>query len=316
MLLAAAAGALLASGAAADIYSYETSWEYDVLGNETLLVKSLARVAGDASGLAVPAGFSNQGFDWFELYYLKFDADGNRIERVLLYEMPGMRLVDVYIEDCILDSAVGILTYNLGEYSPFNDYYYSVIQKPGFWYYREENWYRIKDLAAFPAASYFYCYRIYGGNYCVCKMVGKDVVSYFTPLSGVTDMEAGPEGAVYIANDDLVSRYVDTGSLLRSWRAPKPIIDLTLDVQNRLLVLASDNFTYIYDDGGTLLGSFTAPYTTNIYSADIGPGDKYFVLGCISDWDVDYNIVRMYRFAPSPTNIVPTSLGKIKAMFN
>jgi hypothetical protein len=314
LLLAAAAGALLASGAAASQYTYEKSWEYDVFARERLYVKSLPRVGGDVSGLAVPAGFFNESYDWFELYYLKFDVDGNRIERVLLYEMSGMPLVDVYIEDCILDSGVGILTYNLAESSPFNDYYYSVIQKPGFWYGREEGWYRIKDLAAFPGASYYYCYRIYAGGYRVCKMVGEHIVSYFTPLSGVTDMEAGPEGAVYIASDDLVSRYVDTGSLLRSWRAPKPIIDLTLDVQNRLLALASDNFTYVYDDAGSLLGSFTAPYTTRIYSADIGPDDKYFVLGC--DHYDDEEIIHMYRFAPSPTNIVPTSLGKIKAVFN
>ena len=315
LLLAAVAGALLASGAAASYYNYEKSWEYDVYAKDRLYVIPEPRVGGDGTGLAIPAGILEREYDQTsQFYYLKFDAEGNKIGQVLLYEMGGMQLVDVFVKDCILDSGVGIVTYNLGEYTPFNDYYYSVIQMPGFWQDWEEGWHRIKDLAALPGARYFYCYRIYAGDYRVCTMVGKDIVSYFTPLSGVTDMEAGPEGAVYIASDDFVWRYVDTGSVVASWRTPFAVVDLTLDAQNRLLALASDNFTYVYDDAGTLLGSFTAPYATTIYSADMGPDDKYFVLGC--DHYDDEEIIFMYRFAPSPTNIEPTSLGKIKAMFN
>jgi hypothetical protein len=151
----------------------------------------------------------------------------------------------------------------------------------------------------------------------ICKCRGDStVISYFTPSGGVDDIAVTSEsdGAanVYVAYGAFVNKYSESGSLLQSWPVPSGIKDLTVDKWQRLLALAEDKYTYVYSSQGTLLGSFTTSYATEVYSADVGPGNQYYVLG------VSYNdaLFYVYRFSPDTTGVLPTSLGKIKAIFN
>jgi len=126
-------------------------------------------------------------------------------------------------------------------------------------------------------------------------------------------MAADGLGHVYISRNVTIRKYNESGSVLTSWNNPDVVSDLTMDPEGRLLVLSEDNNTYVYSGSGSLLGSFTAPYMTDIGAADMGPDGKYYVLGSAHSGTT----LVMYRFTPDPfpINITPTSFGKIKAMY-
>ena len=77
LLLAAAAGALLASGAAADIYSYDSYWTYAL--PIYYRVEYLPFVSGDSSGLIVPVNYHRGILGIHTLYCYKFSGNGVKI---------------------------------------------------------------------------------------------------------------------------------------------------------------------------------------------------------------------------------------------
>jgi hypothetical protein len=132
-------------------------------------------------------------------------------------------------------------------------------------------------------------------------------------------MAVDSSGYIYALSSDRIRKYDDAGSLVVAWYAPIALDSLSMDSYDHLLALADSNeYTYVFSDGGALLGSFTGPYE-NFYpgqlGADVGPDGKYYVgypYGPVNEGDW---FVEMCLLAPSPTNVVPTSLGKIKAMY-
>jgi len=312
LLSVAGIAAIFAADATASIYEYEASWEYRF--PPLFWPTHVVTVSGDAEGLVVPTYY--EGGFYAELHCYKFDANGNKKKDWLVSELFWDAGVTVYglitfQGDVIIAYQVRIPGAPQGEYS--------ALQRCGV-----KKWSLFKDdpfsetryfqrLARAAGGTYYYCYRYHDGRHRVCKSPGtKEVISYFNPVKeGVSDIVADGAGHVYVGRYPMIYKYHDSGSLLASWGIPSGFWDLTLDPDGRLLVLSSDKNTYVYDENGSILGSFTAPYTSLIRSADMGPDNKYFVLGV----DYAFRTVSMYRFAPDPTNVLPTSFGKIKAMY-
>ena len=307
LLRAAAAGAVLASGAAASTYYYETFWKYTytfwqrtslepkIMGDERFVYVTSYDFIMEDMGVFV---------DWFT-------AEGNYVSSS---------------EICIIKGGVACTTRGFALYGPWSlsllaiDYEAeengSLLVLEGAWEERSETWGDFQALAAIPNSPDYYCYRFYDGGMRVCRSPGTaEVTSYFTPPGNVRDMTVDAYGNLYLALDETVVKYDPAGTQVNSWVVPGRLIrDLTVDPAGRLLALTEDTYTYVYSPAGSLLSSFTAPYEYPVWSAAMGPDAKYYVLSCpfgssnAGGW--------VYRFAPSPTNILPTSFGKIKAMFN
>jgi hypothetical protein len=308
LLLAAAAGALLASGAAASTYYLDTFWRYGygpwiytslepkIMGDERFVYVTSYDDIEEMRGVLV---------DWFT-------AEGKYVTSS---------------EICIISGGGGtVTTRGFALYGPWSmsllaiDYEAledgSMLVLEGGWEERSETWGDFQALAAVPGSPDYYCYRFYDGAMRVCRSPGTaEVTSYFTPPESVRDMAAVAGGNVYLAFADSVAEYDPAGTQLRSWLVPGWLIrDVAVDPVGRVLVLTEDTYTYVYSSAGSLLSSFTVPYQYPVWSAAMGPDDKYYVLSCpygpsnAGGW--------VYRFAPGPTNVLPTSLGKIKAIYN
>ncbi len=307
LLLAAAAGVLLASGAAASIYSYDSYWTYDL----PAYYSAEPFVSADSSGVVIPVNYSRGIMSIWRIYCYRFSGNGTKTGEFFVWN-------NWQTEDPVYASAHGVITLGgavVVAYDIERIYTESVLFRRGGqgWELWERGGGRFQVLARPLDESYFYNYRQYSGGMRVCKCRGdSSVISYFTPAGGVDDIAVDADGCVYIADGTLIRKYYETGSLLQSWSVPSGIKDLTVDKWQRLLALAQDKYTYVYNTQGVLLGSFTANYLTDIYSADVGPGDQYYVMG-----DVYSNgrVVYVYRFNPDTTCIIPASLGKIKAIY-
>jgi len=321
LLLAAAAGALLASGAAASVYSYETKW----LGHLGMGGKSfwLSFVGGDGSAIGASYDFVT-GNEGAGMGYAAFDSNGRHVHAGMFWEKYHIILGSERIYGFVLLNGGAVAAYAVNYYDPAEERYYveSYLKykgNPG-WEIKMDGYGLFRALARNPNGQYIYCYRYYLGDFLVCKMTAMGtVVSYFNPAAEPDDLAVDAAGYIYALSGDIVRKYDGNGSLMGSWNAPVALTDVSADAQNRVLAFSSSNkYTYVFSDAGALLGSFTAPYgysIQNIRYGDAGPDGKYYV-GCLYEILEDYWGVEMYRFAPSPTNIVPTSLGKIKAIFN
>lgn len=215
--------------------------------------------------------------------------------------------------------AYGLITYNddvIIAYDINDIFRYSFLFRRGAqnWALWERGNGHFQALARPIGGSCFYNYRYYSGRMQICKCRGSSgVLSYFTPAGSVDDLAVDVSGCVYVADGAIVGKYSETGSFIQDWRVPSGIKDLTVDKWQRVLALAQDEYTYVYSTRGVLLGSFTANYATEIYSADVGPGNQYFVMGYPTSND---NLIYVYRFTPDTTGVIPASLGKIKAIYN
>jgi hypothetical protein len=316
-LFAIAANALIVPTGRAAFYTYETWWPY--MFRPCYCLDESWAMSGEDSGLLVTVYRLDvlEGED--ALYVFKFDAGGAKVAEWLvenfyygpfLYSVLGFT---AFQGDFIVSYQAwapgqpslawstlrrcGVSSWVITEKDPFNEKYY------------------FRQLAAPASGNYYYCYRWHNEAFRVCKSPGTpEVISYFTPVAGgVSCMEADGLGHVYISRGFTIRKYDESGSVLTSWDNPCYVWDLTVDGDGRLLVLSEDKNTYVYSGSGSLLGSFTGPYMTDIGTADIGPGGKYYVLGSAHD----RTTLIMYRFAPGPSiiNITPTSFGKIKAIY-
>lgn len=306
--LAAAAGALLASGAAADIYSYDSYWTYDL----PAYYSAEPFVSADSSGVVIPVNYSRGIMSIWRIYCYRFSGSGAKTGEVFVWN-------NTETENPVYAYGGGLIT--LGRdvvvaYDIERIYHESALFRGGTerWEFWERSGGFFRVLARPINGTYFFNYRRYSGGMRVCKCRGDStVISYFTPAGGVDDIAVDGNGYVYIADDTLIRKYTETGSLHRSWPVPSSIKDLTVDKWQRLLALARDKYTYVYNTQGGLLGSFTANYLTDIYSADVGPGNQYYVMG-----DVYSNgrVIYVYRFTPDTSAVIPASLGKIKTMYH
>jgi len=294
----------LAGAAAASIYNYDGSWVYHLYYSGWY---SAERMGGDEAGLAIIIfGFDINENGLRGLDCLKLDQDGNETGRDTVWRWPNVYSM------CVL----GVLNRPLGCITTFYfqdesySHYSSVLATP--WgNLVEEGEDRFKCLAQPRSESYYYCYRYYGGEYQMCKMVGLTVVAAFKPAASIGCMACDDTGVVYTSGANTITAYRDTGSIIRSWNSEVPNWDLTLDEQSRLLAEGEDGYTYIYSTTGSLWGRFKKRYGA-YDDATTGPGGKYYVRveHYFNPW-----AVTVYRFAPSMTNIRPASLGRIKAMF-
>ena len=317
-IIVAAVWVLASAGAAAaSIYNYETYWTNELDDTYYQYVPDKRIVGGNDACVAVPVIGSNSQYVHVDntLWYKEFDADGNVLQMYYVYSlMVGEYYSRIYGFDMAGDTPWFSYEWWLDYAKTRMPAYYSAINIGRTYMVTGKSTNYFQSLAAVQGTDYYYCWRKYAGAYRLCKMKGANVVSYFTPPGNVWDVVTDSAGTVYLADGNEVLKYRDDGTLLAEWAAPQPIMDLSLDSQSRVLALCEDKYTYVYDAGGAFLGSFTGPYAVDIYSAAVGPGDKYFVLGyktAYLTWDTIY----MYRFAPSMTNIRPASLGRIKAMF-
>ena len=303
-LKSAACVTLIAAAASASFYYYETSWEgipYEL--GENLAYGSI--FAGNSDYLMIISA-GNLGGAWVRFY----DGDGNNCGAMGIYPVRD----DPYFFGSAFDSATGkgiLVGYDYYEHYQLT----SVLQHiPGWidWpgYYIEGS------IAVVPTGGYFYFYRddisLSGFESAICKasLSSPSVVASFRVKPPVWDMEADNDGYLYAMDRHQISKYSTSGVLIGRWAGPGPnFIDVTIDAAGRVLALCDDNNTYVYSPTGVLLGSFTeaggAPK-----GACMGPSGKYYVAR-----DTPYKIT-VSRFAPSPTNIRPASLGKIKALFN
>jgi hypothetical protein len=318
LLLAAAAGALLASGAAASFYSYETSWQRSL--REPAILFWLSFVAGDDSAIGVSYSFQS-GTAYAAVCYVAFDADGQPLYGGAFWEKYTITLDWSSINGFALINGGAVAAFSVAYYDDYSGEYFreSYLKfdgEPG-WEIKMTGSGHFQALARSPDGQYIYCYRYYLGDYWLCKMTAAGtVVSYFRPVARPDDLAVDAAGYIYALSDDRIRKYNDAGSLLVAWYAPVELSDVSVDKQNRVLGFSYRNrYGYVFSDAGALLGSFTGPYGGNVYHGDAGPGGKYYVGREHRISEFEYG-VEMYRFAPSPTNIVPTSLGKIKAVFN
>lgn len=312
LLLAAAAGALLASGAAADIYSYDSYWTYQLPSNYHID----PFVSADNSGVVIPVYYHLGSIAVHVVYCFRFSGSGVKLKEYQIWnnEEP-IEPPQTWARGLITYEGDVITAYDINDASML----FSALFRRGIVNWTLWEW----DMGLFQVLgrpldeSYFYNYRFYSGAMRACKCRSDStVISYFTPSGGVDDIAVASEsdGAtnVYVAYGAFVNKYSESGSLLQSWPVPSGIKDLTVDRWQRLLALAQDKYTYVYSTRGVLLGSFTANYATEIYSADVGPGNQYFVMGYPTSND---NLIYVYRFTPDTTGVIPTSLGKIKAIY-
>lgn len=312
LLSVAGIAAIFAADATASIYKYEASWEYRF--PPLFWPTHVVTVSGDAEGLVVPTYY--EGGYSAELHCYKFDANGNKKKDWLVRKIFWDDMIVVY--GLITFQGDVIIAYQWKVPAcPQDDY--SVLQRCGV-----KEWSLLKEdpfsettyfqrLARPAGGTYYYCYRYHEGGHRVCKSPGTpEVISYFNPVKeGVSDLVADGQGYVFTSYRQTITKYHDSGSVLTSWNNPEGIKNLALDPEGRLLVLSSNKYTYVYNGNGSVLGSFTAPYFTDIYSAAVGPEGKYYVMGSGYGWTT----MIMYRFTPDPTNVRPTSFGKIKAMY-
>ncbi len=312
LLLAAVAGALLASGAAADIYSYDSYWTYDL----PPYWHTDPFVSADSSGVVVPVYYYRGLMGVYILYCYRFSGNGAKISEYFVWDNEASGPVHTLPYGLITFTGDIIVAYDINEASMDS----SFVFRRGAVNWTLWEWGKglFQVLGRPLDESYFYNYRQYSGGMRVCKCRGDStVISYFTPPGAVDDIAVAVDldGAanVYVADGTLVKKYSESGSPIQRWRVPSGIKDLTVDKWQRLLALANDRYTYVYNTEGVLLGSFTANYATDIYSADVGPGNQYYVMGY--DYSNDDEIF-VYRFTPDTTCITPASFGKIKAMFN
>lgn len=309
--------ALIVPTSRAAFYTYETWWAY-MFRPCYNLHKSRA-MCGDDSGLFVTVFRRDALEREYALYVFKFDAGGGKT---------GEWLVDEFLWDEYLYTVFGftafrgdfIISYQQWSWEPPPPTY-SILRRCGVTSWRvsksdpfnEEYYFR--QLAAPASGNYYYCYRWHNEALRVCKSPGTpEVISYFTPApDSVSGMETDGLGHVYISHQFTIRKCDESGSVLASWNNPDVVSDLTMDPEGRLLVLSEDKNTYVYSGSGSLLGSFTGPYMTDIGTADMGPDGKYYVLG-YAHWGTT---LVMYRFAPdaSTITITPTSFGKIKAIY-
>ncbi len=276
-------------------------------------------MSGEDSGLFVTVFRLDVLENEYALYVFKFDAGGGKIAEWLVENFhygPFLHSVQGFTAfrgDFIVSYQAwapgqpsvawstlrrcGVKSWVIGKDDPFNEKYY------------------FRQLAAPASGNYYYCYRWHNEALRVCKSPGtSEVISYFTPVGGgVSCMAADGLGHVYISRNVTIRKYNESGSVLTSWNNPGYVWNLTVDPEGRLLVLSEDKNTYVYSGSGSLLGSFTGPYMTDIGTADMGPDGKYYVLGSAHG----RTTLVMYRFAPAPSiiTITPTSFGKIKAMY-
>ena len=323
LVLAAAAGALLASGAAASFYSYEGKWRgYLYWGDKRFW---LYFVAGDDS--AIGASYTTRtSAAGGGVGYGKFSSNGTPAGGGLVWSKYNISLESSTIygfELCNGGAAIAFSVYYYNEpYGPYEtESYLKNTGNPG-WEMKTGEYGSFRAVTCTPDREYIYCYMNYLGTYRVCKITTTGAItSYFTPLAEPDDLAVGPAGYIYALSGDRVRKYDDNGSLVIAWYAPVTLDELSIDADNHILALArKSEYTYVFSDAGALLGSFTGPYE-NFYgsgfiSADIGPDGKYFVGYPYGPENEGDWFVEMCLMAPSPTNIVPTSLGKIKAMFN
>jgi hypothetical protein len=305
---AAIAGAL-AGAAEAGIYIYDTWWAYMLPPYCTVY----GQISGDDAKLALPIQYWNEKTT-FGIHCYEFTGNGVKTKDFLVDEGPSWTCVffargftrfkgDILISYFVLTGGpmdvsalkrCGLIKWFVGE-RPINGEAYFL------------------GLARAGDSDYYYCYRWHEGAYRVCKSAGMpEVISYFTPVGGgVGGIAADGQGHVFTSHGRTITKYHDSGSVLTSWNNPEDIKNITLEPEGGLLVLSANKYTYVYNGNGSVLGSFTAPYFTDIHSAAIGPEGKYYVLGSA----YERTTVMMYCFNPDPTNVQPTSFGKIKAIY-
>ena len=321
LLLAAAAGALLASGAAASYYSYEGKWRgYLDWGDRSFEVFF---IAGDDSAVGASYVAETSAASGY-VGYGTFKSNGQPEGVGRIWDESNIRLESSYIYGFELLSGGAVCAFSVYYYiMPYGPYvtesYLKCVGSPG-WELKESEFGYFRALTRTQDGQYLYCYRYYSGGYRICKMTTTGaVVGYFDPVDEPDDMAVDAAGYIYALSYDRIRKYNDSGSLIVQWYAPVRLTDITVDANNHLLALSNTNkYTYVFSDAGALLGSFTGPYENShewIHSGT-GPDGKYYVGHRYGPIEYGYYYVDMYRFAPSPTNIVPTSLGKIKAMFN
>ncbi|MGD8718524.1 MAG: hypothetical protein PVH29_06830 [Candidatus Zixiibacteriota bacterium] len=318
LLLAAAAGALLASAAAASSYNYEGKWQ-EYLGVADWEFE-IGPISGDDSKVAVPY-ICASSIAAIDVGCRLFDANGAYLGycKYFLSSYDHYENGGIYGCAAVGEGAVTTFTvhyYDLSEEIYKTESHLSYGPNPS-WDIKEDGWGRFKALARTPDGQSFYCYRLYSGDYRICKMtVAGTVTSYFTPLAVPDDMAVDASGNIYGLSGGWVFKYDASGSLITSWDTPVTLNDVCVDANDRILGFSNSNmYTYVFSDAGSLLGSFTAPYESITRHGSTGPDGKYFVACEAWDQEIFICFVEMYRFAPVPTNIVPTSLGKIKAMY-
>jgi hypothetical protein len=312
-------GAVLAvtiPAGASSFYKYETWWGYMLPACCSIVTRT---VSGDAEGLIIPVDFLNEMEYEHAMYCYKLDGNGIK-KREWLLESVNTLSCSIFCSNAVTYNGGMIVSYcTYSTVPPFGEYRY-VLQRFG-----PPNW-KIHETV-FPSekprfgrvarprnGNYYYCYRWHNNGLRVCKSPGTpEVISYFTPVVEYgCPMATDGRGHVYRCRLSNIWKYNEAGSVVASWKNPEIVEDLTVDPEGRLLVLSKNDYTYVYGENGSLMGSFTAPYLSEVYAADFGPGGKYYVMGAV------YNntVIMMYLFTPSPTNITPTSLGKIKAMYH
>ncbi|NIT37264.1 MAG: hypothetical protein GTN49_12340 [candidate division Zixibacteria bacterium] len=159
-------------------------------------------------------------------------------------------------------------------------------------------------------ASPYYIYRKNAGT-------GSVINSYRLPPNRYTTGSAplatgdGGQGTSHIilSNFDLrrIFYMTTTGSIARSHAVSQPLFDVAYDWRNRLIWGGRNSVTcYGYNTNGSLIASFNKP-TGGIYGVTYH-GEYLWVAG---------NTGYVYRIhCPGNLGVTPTSMGKIKAMFN
>jgi hypothetical protein len=320
LVFAVAVAAGLPALATASFYNHDGRFEVDLAHNLCRWCY-IGFISGDSTGVGIPY-FDQSGNDSCGVSFDKVDSEGRRMRGGEFWCAVGSDLT-AWIHGFILFEANAVCAFDVYYFDVYKNRYIeeSYLVYAGWpsprWVLKEEgrNWFG--PLARTPDGRFFYCVRHWQGDYRICKMISSGVVvSNSSPLGlDPKDIAATDNGVVFANCVNAIYKLRDTGSILASWTTPASIRDVSMDGAGRVLALGENNYVYVYKADGTLLGSFTGPYTKGYRFGDVGPGGKYFTAEQVETYNEYFWYTEVHRFAPSPTNITPTSLGKIKAMY-